>query len=305
VFTLPDASDIIAAALAEDLGVPAEQFSATAAHSTSLLARDVTSAAVVGLDASFAGRIVARQDAVVAGLPVIAAVYETLQIAADLFDAVEVFPLVAEGAHVTAGTAVAEVEGLAAAVYAGERTALDFLEVLSGIATETSRWVSAAGPALAVCDTRKTVPGIRSLSKYAVRVGGGTNHRAGLWDMVLVKDNHLARSASIAAAVAAARAKSPGLLVQIEADTLAQALEAVSAGADMILLDNFTDAELASAVPALRSAAAEQNRAVVLEASGGITIDRLPAIAASGVDRVSTSAITLGARPVDFALDEA
>ncbi len=184
----------------------------------------------------------------VAGLPAVAAVYETLSRSAGLFDPIEVFPLVAEGARVKAGTPVAEIEGVAAAVLVGERTALDFLMLLSGIATETARWVAAAGPDLAVCDTRKTMPGLRALSKYAVRVGGGTNHREGLFDMVLVKDNHIAAVAWHQAAVAKARAGHPELLVEVEADTAEQAREAVEAGAHMVLLDNMDDATLAQAV---------------------------------------------------------
>ena len=139
--SFPDVSDIVALALAEDLGVSPERFAPHVVGSPDLLARDVTSASAVGLDAHFSGHIVCREDAVVAGLPVVAAVYDALSSAAGLFDPVEVFPLVAEGARVKAGTPVAEIEGVAAAVLAGERTALDFLMLLSGIATETARWV--------------------------------------------------------------------------------------------------------------------------------------------------------------------
>lgn len=304
VFELPDVSDIVALALAEDFGVSPDRFAPDAAGSPDLLERDVTSASAVGLDAQFAGQIVCREDAVVAGLPVVAAVYARLSAAAGLFDPVEVFPLVAEGARVPPGTAVAEVEGLAAAVLAGERTALDFLMFLSGIATETARWVELAGPSLAVCDTRKTTPGMRALSKYAVAVGGGTNHRAGLFDMVLVKDNHIATAGGVAAAVATARRDHPELIIEVEADSIDQAREAVEAGANMVLLDNMNDTGLAEAVRAVRDAAALTGRRVLTEASGGITRDRLAALRAAGVDRASTSALTLGVRAVDFGLDE-
>lgn len=299
MFDLPDIDEIVRLALAEDLGIAAQQLGA--GPDPSLLGRDVTSSGVLGEDARFVGEIVARQECVVAGLPVAAAVFETLSESAGLFDAVEFFPLVAEGTRVPAGTAVASVDGLATAVLAAERTALDFLMVLSGIATETARWVAAADN-LAVTDTRKTLPGLRALSKYAVRVGGGTNHREGLWDMALVKDNHLTR-VRIADAVAAVRDASPGIEIEVEADTTAQAIEAVAAGADIVLLDNMDDATLAAAVAAVREAAAKRGRPCVTEASGGIRYERLASLAATGVDRVSSSAITL-APPVDFGFDE-
>ena len=304
MFELPDIHDIVALALAEDLGVEPARFAPHAVGSPGLLERDVTSAAATGFDARFAGHIVCREDAVVAGLPVVAAVYDALSSAAGLTDPVEVFPLVAEGSRVTAGTPVIEVEGVAAAVLAGERTALDFLMMLSGIATETALWVELAGPDLAVCDTRKTAPGLRALSKYAVAVGGGTNHRAGLFDMVLVKDNHVAAAGGLVAAIEKARAAHPDLVVEAEAETVQQAREAVSAGAHMVLLDNMDDAQLTVAVAAVRKAADEAGRHVLTEASGGITRPRVQALLATGVDRLSTSSLTMGVRVIDFALDE-
>jgi len=210
-----------------------------------------------------------------------------------------VLPLVAEGTFVLAGTPVMEVEGSARIVLAAERTGLDFLMILSGIASEARRRQNEAGERLRVLDTRKTLPGLRALSKYAVAVGGAYNHRAGLWDMVLVKDNHLAHARSVTAAVEAARVGAPGLRVEVEADTLEQALEAARAGADIVMLDNFDDAALTSAVQALRAAGATCE----IEASGGIRFERLRALAATGVDIVSSSAIAL-APPADFGLDE-
>lgn len=303
-FGLPDADAVIAAALAEDLGVePARLLRPPrdAGEGAELLERDVTSASVVPDDARFAGRIVAREAAVVCGLPVVERLYELLTQAAGVAG-VECFPLVAEGASVTAGTAVMELDGPARAVLVGERTALDFVMVLSGIATEARRWQTAAGASLAVTDTRKTVPGLRALSKYAVRVGGAFNHRMGLFDMVLVKDNHVAEAGGVAAAVSAARAAHPDLLVECEADSVEQAVEAARAGADMVLLDNMDDATLARAVAAVREAAAAAGRRCLTEASGGIRYERLPALAAAGVDRVSVSGLTF-ARPIDFGLD--
>jgi len=303
VFDLPDITGSIAVALAEDLGVEPGRFLASAESGLDVLERDVTSASVVGFDAIFSGVITAREECVVCGLPVAAAVFETLSRSAGLFDPIDVFPMVAEGARVAAGTPVAEVEGLAIAVLAAERTALDFLMILSGIASETARWVDGSNGDFAVCDTRKTVPGMRDLSKYAVRVGGGTNHRAGLFDMVLVKDNHLARSSSVAGAIRAARTSHPDLVIEVEADTRAQAIEAAAHGADIVLLDNMDDAALTAAVAACKDAAAGTGRAVLTEASGGITISRLPALRRTGIDRVSSSALTL-APAVDFGLDE-
>jgi nicotinate-nucleotide pyrophosphorylase (carboxylating) len=305
-FQMPDPDRVIAEALAEDLGVTAEELLGGGAKSDAtwggpgLLARDVTTSSTLPSGEEFTGAVVARSAGVVCGLPVAERVWAMLA-AVSASEPVDVFPLVPEGAHVEAGDAVLEVSGPAAVILAGERTALDFLMVLSGIATLASAWQVEAGPLLAVCDTRKTIPGLRALSKYAVRVGGGTNHRAGLWDMVLVKDNHIVAAGGITAAVAAARAAHPDLKIQVEADTLDQAEEAASAGVDMVLLDNFAGAELLRAVQTVHRATPEGHR-VLIEASGGVTIDRLAVIAASGCDRVSTSALTL-APPLDFGLD--
>jgi len=302
MYDLPDVNNIVAHALAEDLGVEPERFAAGAHGSPDLLERDVTSFSILGLDSGFSGQIVARQRCVVCGLPVAAATFEMLSTAAGFFEPVEFFPLVPEGAVVEPGTPVAEVDGLATAVLTAERTALDFMMILSGIATETARWVDAAGADLTVCDTRKTLPGMRALSKYAVVVGGGTNHRAGLWDMVLVKDNHVARAGGVAAAIELAHSAHPDLVIEAEADSIDQALEAVRAGADIVLLDNMNDVDLEEAVIECRATAAESHRTVLTEASGGVTFDRLPGLRRAGVDRVSTSALTL-ASPVDFGFD--
>jgi nicotinate-nucleotide pyrophosphorylase (carboxylating) len=304
MFEVPECGDIVALALAEDLGVDPSWFTTAPPGLPDVLARDVTTRSVVPVDSRFEGRVVARRAGVVCGMPVVEAVYAALCVAAGLPDAVQVSPLTTEGSSCEAGGAVAEVSGPTAAVLAGERTALDFLMVLSGIATEARRWQRAAGGRLAVCDTRKTWPGLRSLSKYAVRVAGATNHRSGLYDMVLVKDNHLALGGGAAKSIARARADHPGLLIEVEADSLGDAVLAVDSGADLVLLDNMSDAALAETVRACREAARRRGRAVLLEASGEIGLDRLPALQAAGVDRVSASAITL-APPLDFGLDEA
>jgi len=317
-FELPPIDDLVASALAEDLGVPAESLAPAAASAagepgSGLLARDATSAAVVPSGASFSGVVVARQSGVVCGLAVAERVWTMLAEAAarrgEAADAsaggiaYEMFPLVAEGTAVDAGTVVAEVQGDARVVLAGERTALNALMTLSGIASQARRWQDAAGEALAVLDTRKTLPGLRALSKYAVRVGGAHNHRAGLFDMVLIKDNHIRHAGGITGAVHRAREAEPALPIEIEADTVAQASEAASAGADIVLLDNMDDATLTQAVAAVREIAESAGRTVLTEASGNIRFERLPALAATGVDRVSTSALTL-APPLDFGLDE-
>ena len=296
---IPQADELLATALAEDLGVPSARILRPQPGGAGLLERDVTTASTVPRDAVFSGRIAAREGGVVCGLPLVARTFELLAVAAAC-EPVECFPLVAEGAHAAPGTAVMEVDGPARVVLAAERSALNLLMVLSGIASEARRWHRAAGERLVVTDTRKTLPGLRALSKYAVRVGGGYNHRAGLYDMVLIKDNHIAYAGGVRAAIAAAMRSHPGLPVECEADTVEQAAEAARAGADLVLLDNMDDRTLAAAVAAVRGAAAP--RRCLTEASGGIVLERLEALAGTGVDRVSTSALTF-ARPLDFGLD--
>jgi nicotinate-nucleotide pyrophosphorylase (carboxylating) len=296
-FRLPDVDAAVAAALAEDLGVAPEGVLGSAAG---LLDRDVTGS-LLPAHARFDGTVRTREAGVVCGLPVAQRVWQLLA-AASGFEAPECFPLVAEGAAVAAGQAVLEVSGDARVVLAGERTALDFVMVLSGIATRAARWQAAAGPSLAVVDTRKTLPGLRALSKYAVTVGGASNHRMGLFDMVLIKDNHVAAAGGVAEAVRRARVLHPTLTVEVEADDVAQAAQAAASGADMVLLDNMDDATLTEAVAAVR-AATPSGRTCLTEASGGVTFERLASLAATGVDRVSASALTL-APPLDVGLDE-
>ncbi|MDI6842880.1 MAG: carboxylating nicotinate-nucleotide diphosphorylase [Anaerosomatales bacterium] len=293
--------DAVVRALAEDLGVdPAALLSAGPA----VLERDVTTSALFSGDERFSGVAVARQGCVVCGVVAAVRTFELLAEAAGEPGAVRAEPLCSEGDEAAPGTPVVRVEGPARIVLAAERTALDFLMVFSGIATEARRWQRAAGPSLRVYDTRKTFPGLRALSKHAVAAGGAHNHRAGLWDMVLVKDNHVARAGSISDAVRRVRAAHPELLVEVEVESAADAVAAVEAGADVVMLDNMDDAAVAEAVRAVRDASARVGRAVEVEVSGGVTIERLPTLAAIGVDRVSTSRITL-ALPVDYGLDEA
>ena len=294
---LPDIDAVVAAALAEDLGVaPVALFGVT----PGLLDSDVTGS-LLRPDATFTGVVRVRRAGVICGLPVAHRVWEMLA-AASAFEPPECFPLVAEGAVVAAGDAVLEVAGDARAVLAGERTALDFVMVLSGIASRASEWQKAAGPSLTVLDTRKTLPGLRRLSKYAVAVGGASNHRMGLLDMVLIKDNHISAAGGIRNAVAAARAAHPSLKVEVEADTVEQAAQAAAAGADMVLLDNMNDATLARAVTAVR-ASMPVGQTCLTEASGSVTFERLGPLARTGVDRVSAGALTF-APPLDVGLDE-
>ncbi len=305
-YGLPEMDGLIAAALAEDLGVAAEEFMATGTFPT-VLDHDVTGAATIPSDASFKGSIVARNAGVVCGLPVALRVWEMLAQTVGEGGGqdtvpLDAIPLVGEGSEVGPGTIVAEVGGPARLVLAGERTALNMLMVLSGIATEARRWHAEAAGELEVLDTRKTLPGLRALSKYAVRVGGAVNHREGLYDMFLIKDNHIDLAGGITKAVQAARAASEDMLVEVEADTLADAEEAARAGADIVMLDNMSDEETARAVAAVRRIADEAGRTILTEASGNITIERLPALKEAGVDRVSSSALTL-ASPLDFGLD--
>ncbi|MDA8311757.1 MAG: carboxylating nicotinate-nucleotide diphosphorylase [Actinomycetota bacterium] len=206
-----------------------------------------------------------------------------------------------DGADVAPGTIVAEVRGRLRSILAAERTALNFLCHLSGVATATRRVVEAvatANPATQVVDTRKTLPGLRALQKAAVRAGGGRNHRGSLSDGILVKDNHLG-GVSIAVAVARAREQFPLRMIEVECDRRAQAIEAASAGAHVVLLDNMTPDEVADTVLALRAA----DHRVVVEVSGGLSEQTAPAFAAAGADVLSFGALTHSAPALDFGLD--
>lgn len=202
-----------------------------------------------------------------------------------------------EGAAVEAGTELCVLRGPARPLLTGERTALNFLQLLSGTATSARAYAAAAAPAR-LLDTRKTIPGLRRAQKYAVRVGGAENHRIGLFDAILIKENHIVAAGSIGAAVATARRQSPGVLVEVEVETLAQAEEALAAGADRLLLDNFPIDRMREAV-ALRGRHAP---AITIEASGGITIANIAAVAATGVDFISIGDITKNLRAIDLSM---
>lgn len=203
---------------------------------------------------------------------------------------------VADGDEIAAGQALLELQGRARSLLSAERTLLNFAQLLSGTATRTRRWAALAeGSRAQLLDTRKTIPGLRLAQKYAVRCGGGGNHRMGLFDAYLIKENHIAAAGSIAAALQRARALNPGLPVEVEAETLAQLDEALAAGAERILLDNFSTRQCAAAV-------ARAGGRAKLEASGGIDESNLAAFAQTGVDYVSAGALTKNVQPLDFSM---
>ena len=258
---------------------------------------DVTSSLVLPETLQARARFVAREPLVVAGLEVAALVYRRID------SAVSFTPLVPMGDFVANGQPIAVVSGPARALFAVERTALNFMQRLSGIATLTRQFSERlVGTQCALLDTRKTTPGHRILEKEAVLLGGGKNHRMGLYDGILIKDNHVAAAGGIGPAVRAARAGAHALLrIEVEVDTLAQLEEALEGMVDMVLLDNMNVPTLRRAV-ALRDA---RKPSVLLEASGGITLDNVWTIARSGVDYLSVGALTHSARSVDIGLDTA
>jgi len=258
---------------------------------------DVTTDRVVANAARAQGTMVAREACVVAGLPIARAVFHAVGFSIDVHLAAT------DGDSVAAGTAVMRLEGPAAPILTGERVALNLVQRLSGIATITRRYVDAIrGTGASVSDTRKTTPGLRAFEKYAVRAGGGRNHRMGLYDAILIKDNHRAIAGGPAAAIAAARqTHGAGMPVQIEVDTLDELAQVLELGVDAVLLDNMTPAEVAEAVRAAR--AHPRGRACWIEASGGITLATIRAYAEAGVDTISVGALTHSAPAVDIALD--
>lgn len=257
---------------------------------------DATTLAVVPENLLAEAAINTREACVCAGLDVAATVFALLDPACRLVKQV------ADGDACPKGTELARVKGPARAILTGERTALNFLQRLSGIATMARKYVDAVGDSPArILDTRKTTPGLRMLEKFAVAAGGATNHRIGLYDRAMIKDNHrelasLEGPGGIARAIKACREKFPDLEVEVEADTLEEVAEAAAAGADYILLDNMSDTMMAEAVRIVGKRAR-------LEASGGITLERIPAIARTGVDFISVGALTHSVRAIDIGLD--
>ena len=254
---------------------------------------DVTSAATIDADARFKAEMNARQELVVAGLEIAAAFFRRLD------TGVTIEALASDGDQVRPGATLMRLDGNARAMLTAERSALNTLQHLSGIATLTRRYVDAmAGTAGILIDTRKTIPGLRVLEKYAVRMGGGENHRMRLDDGLLLKDNHVAVCGGVAAAVARAKAANTGLQVQVEVDNIEQIEPALAAGADRLLLDNMPP-------PMLREAVALVAGRVPLEASGGVTLETIRTIAETGVDYISVGRITQSAPAVDIGLDYA
>jgi nicotinate-nucleotide pyrophosphorylase (carboxylating) len=265
----------VARALAEDVGTG-----------------DVT-AALVPAAALVRARLITREDMTLCGS---AWVRETFR---QLDTNVAIDWRAADGDMVLANSTICEIRGPARAVLTGERCALNFLQTLSGTATETRRYVTAvAGTGCQILDTRKTLPGLRVAQKYAVRCGGGRNHRMGLYDMVLVKENHIISAGSIAAAIRNAREAAPGIPVEIEVETLAEFRESLPTKPDVIMLDEFSAADMKAAV-AERNAARSATR---LEASGGVDLPGIRAIAATGVDYISVGSLTKHLRAIDLSL---
>jgi nicotinate-nucleotide pyrophosphorylase (carboxylating) len=262
-------------------------------------AGDLTTLAFIPAAQTGSATFVARATGVVAGLPAAALVYRTLDANASFK------PLVADGARVERGTKLATISGPMRTILIGERTALNFLQRLSGVATKTRQFVDrVAGLKVKILDTRKTTPGWRLLEKYAVKMGGGTNHRVGLYDAVLIKDNHLAALAGnsdpIGAAVKAARDKvGRGIPVEVEVESYEQLDRALACGPDIILLDNMSLDMLRECVRRRDSAGSS----IPLEASGGVNLDTVRAVAETGVDRISVGALTHSATALDIALD--
>lgn len=265
--------DIVRRALAEDIG-----------------SGDVTTEATVPLSQRAHGVLLIKQPCVLAGAPVVRETFRQLDPTSEVTFAVH------DGDACAPGDVAGEVAGSARALLMGERTALNFLQRLSGIATRTRQFVDAASGRITVLDTRKTTPTLRALEKYAVRAGGGTNHRVGLYDAILIKDNHVRLAGGVLQAVALARAKAPGLVVEVEAQRLSEVDEALAAGADIILVDNMSIGDVQEAVRRTRGRAR-------VEISGGVTLETLPALADTGAEFVSAGALTHSAPAIDISFE--
>jgi nicotinate-nucleotide pyrophosphorylase (carboxylating) len=252
---------------------------------------DITTEATVPADARARGVFLAKADCIVAGLDVALEAFHQIG-AGDL----SVTRPKQDGDRCMAGDTIAGVEGGARTLLIGERTALNFLQRMSGIATRARQFVDAAAGRITILDTRKTTPTLRALEKYAVRAGGAANHRFGLFDAILIKDNHIRLAGGVAAAVAAARTRRPGVPIEIEAETLAQVGEALTARAEMILVDNMSTADIRAAVVLVAGRAK-------IEISGGVSLERIPELALTGADFVSVGALTHSAPAIDISFE--
>ena len=268
--------DNVTAALAEDIG-----------------SGDLT-ASLVDPARTATGTIVTREPAVLAGRPWVDSVFRRLD------DRVDIEWHRDDGDAVAAGAVICRLAGPARALLSGERTALNFLQTLSGTATVTANYVKAvAHTGARILDTRKTLPGLRLAQKYAVRCGGGHNHRTGLYDAILIKENHIASAGSIKAAIAAARQLDAGVMIEVEVESIEQMREALTVGVTRLLLDNFTIEQCREAVAVNQ---AEGNPPAELEASGGLTLAELKAVAETGVDFISVGALTKHVRAIDMSM---
>jgi nicotinate-nucleotide pyrophosphorylase (carboxylating) len=269
-------TDLVRRALAEDLG-----------------GGDITTEATVPADARARGIFLVKADCVLAGMDV---ALETFRQASGAGAAPSFIVRKGDGEACRTGEEIAEVVGAARALLIGERTALNFLQRLSGIATRTRRFVDASGGRIAVLDTRKTTPTLRALEKYAVRAGGAANHRAGLFDAILIKDNHIRIAGGVTRAVEQARAARSGAPIEVEAQTLDEVDQALDAHADIVLVDNM-------ATGAIREAVRRARGRAKVEVSGGVTLERLPELAATGADFVSVGALTHSAPAIDISFE--
>jgi nicotinate-nucleotide pyrophosphorylase (carboxylating) len=273
--TPQDLDGQVAAALREDVG-----------------SGDVT-AQLVPAAQHVRGRVITREDAILCGRPWVDETFRSLG------PGIRLTWRASDGERITADRVVFEIEGPARAVLTGERTALNFLQLLSATATAARRFVDAvAGTGCVILDTRKTLPGLRSAQKYAVRCGGAQNHRIGLYDMVLIKENHIAAAGSISIAIAAARDVAPGLKVEVEVESLGEFAEALAARPDIIMLDEFSQADMRTAVSLNRA----HERPVKIEASGSVSLETVRAIAATGVDYISVGSLTKHVRALDLSM---
>lgn len=268
-----DYRDLVARALREDVG-----------------SGDVTTIATVPPSTRGRGVFLVKAPAVIAGLDVAIEVFRQLD------PGIAVVVHHRDGSRLWPGDVIAEVSGSARTLLVGERTALNVLQRLCGIATMTRQFVDAAGGRITILDTRKTTPTLRSLEKYAVAAGGGTNHRIGLYDAILIKDNHVRLAGGVRQAIAQARAAQPALTLEVEAETLDEVDEALDAHADIVLVDNMT-------IDDIRAAVARARGRAKIEISGGVTLSRIPELAATGADFVSVGALTHSAPAVDISFE--
>jgi nicotinate-nucleotide pyrophosphorylase (carboxylating) len=253
---------------------------------------DITSKLVISGQKAIAS-IMAKEDFVLAGMPFVTEVFDILD------HDIEINVLCQEGSSVTKGDVISTLKGSVASLLGGERTALNVLQHLSGIATETSKFVDkVVGLPARIVDTRKTSPGMRIMEKYAVTAGGGSNHRFGLYDGVLIKDNHISIVGGIARAVGLARNAHHLLKIEVEVKNIDEMMQAIEAGADVIMLDNMSPVEMSKAVAAARS----MNSRILIEASGNVSLATVRSIAETGVDLISVGAITHSARAVDISM---